>query len=370
MAVKSVATWLLISIFLLFNSVTQAASAELAEAQALMAKKNYAAALPLYQKELQIQLKQPTQNQTVIINLQADLSELFTYLEQPENAYLAAQQAHLLWKNHPDYQPQPHAVLLNNMAQMAMYFGDMPKATQYFSQAILYARKANETAMADGITQNLSKISTIQTPEHYTDYLIPPFELWDDSHRRIKVYINPDLPQVIWSGIYDKALKQSFADWSQATENMFTFEFVTDPDLADCIIVIKETIGHATELGRNNRQQFNSRKTGTILVVNDLELTLRHNQPESDDYGNALTTSEFLETCRHEVGHMLGLYGHSPNPGDIMSNGNIINLPWAKRISPRDINTLKHLYTSENIKSIKTPANIPLHYFVKTHPPS
>ncbi|MGL6281885.1 MAG: matrixin family metalloprotease, partial [Microcoleaceae cyanobacterium] len=45
--------------------------------------------------------------------------------------------------------------------------------------------------------------------------------------------------------------------------------------------------------------------------------------------------------ARHEFGHALGIWGHSPRPEDVMYYSQVQSPP---NISPRDINTLKKIY--------------------------
>ncbi len=53
-------------------------------------------------------------------------------------------------------------------------------------------------------------------------------------------------------------------------------------------------------------------------------------------------TSEYtLATARHELGHALGIWGHSPSESDVMYFSQVRTPP---PISPRDINTLRRIY--------------------------
>lgn len=60
--------------------------------------------------------------------------------------------------------------------------------------------------------------------------------------------------------------------------------------------------------------------------------------------------AQVTAVARHELGHALGLWGHSDNIRDLMFGGNhadkygsrrILNVPIIK---PRDLNTLKRVY--------------------------
>ncbi|MDY6784171.1 MAG: peptidase [Cyanobacteriota bacterium] len=53
------------------------------------------------------------------------------------------------------------------------------------------------------------------------------------------------------------------------------------------------------------------------------------------------TDEQILGAARHELGHALGIWGHSPHPTDALYSTQVNNPP---SISTRDINTLKKVY--------------------------
>jgi predicted Zn-dependent protease len=62
-------------------------------------------------------------------------------------------------------------------------------------------------------------------------------------------------------------------------------------------------------------------------------LTIQLSPDQSDRYT--------LATARHELGHALGIWGHSPLETDAMYFSQVRDSP---EISIRDVNTLKHIY--------------------------
>ncbi len=57
----------------------------------------------------------------------------------------------------------------------------------------------------------------------------------------------------------------------------------------------------------------------------------------------------------HELGHALGLWGHSPDPDDIMFFS-VVNL--RATITPRDVNTLRKVYEQPTLIGVKVPPEV------------
>ena len=72
---------------------------------------------------------------------------------------------------------------------------------------------------------------------------------------------------------------------------------------------------------------------------------------EGDGTIGELSQEEMRTVCLHEFGHAIGLWGHSPHPGDI----SLPRQATAQHPSTRDITTLRKLYN--------TPLNTPQHRY-------
>lgn len=91
------------------------------------------------------------------------------------------------------------------------------------------------------------------------------------------------------------------------------------------------------QLGITNLEIFNGRPRVTVYL-------LRPNYYPPD-----ISERKLEQVAIHELGHALGLFGHSPNPGDIMYPLDASGKAGAMKgtgISARDITTLRRIYSS------------------------
>lgn len=135
---------------------------------------------------------------------------------------------------------------------------------------------------------------------------------------------------------------RDFDTWTQATQGRLRFREVGDPEAARIIINLKpgplmdanSSIGHAS---------FNSQTLNTEDPMKNLKVSIVVNtgEPDSD-----ITLENRREQVRklvlHELGHSIGIWGHSKDPGDIMYTHPIVT-----GLSSRDINTVRKMYSSQ-----------------------
>jgi predicted Zn-dependent protease len=162
----------------------------------------------------------------------------------------------------------------------------------------------------------------------------------------IQVYIErPQQPidtsnfsQLRWQQ-WVEAVKTAVADWNQ----YLPLTAVKTPTNADIIIKrthppLKAQINPQTGLydlprakSAQTRYQFYVSEGESPLLLH--RMTIDISPVQTNDY--------ILAATRHELGHALGIWGHSNQKTDIMYFSQVRNSP---PISPRDINTLKKIY--------------------------
>jgi tetratricopeptide (TPR) repeat protein len=161
---------------------------------------------------------------------------------------------------------------------------------------------------------------------------------WQAEKMPLKVYITPGETVPGYRPQFADLLKQSFAAWSQASNGLISFALVERPEQAQIICQwsndpskfknIAEA-GHAV-LDSSTRSGL-VRGTITILTVPLVEQV-------------PVTDNRMRRTCLHEIGHVLGLAGHTANPDDAMFHTMGVADTW-KDLTQRDSNTIVRLYT-------------------------
>ena len=192
----------------------------------------------------------------------------------------------------------------------------------------------------------------------YTDYfdhitLFSQGRITRFTQMPIRVYISPILKE----SPYLPEIRYAMQEWHTVSDGAIRFEETEAPQNAD----IRVSWGHSglhtdfqdmrlgsAELTRRNTPSKTLKDTKQMVAQDPaasdtsppftVEVIL---MLEGDGTIGELSQKEMRTVCLHEFGHAIGLWGHSPHPGDISYPTATVQQP-----STRDIATLRKLYNT------------------------
>jgi len=153
---------------------------------------------------------------------------------------------------------------------------------------------------------------------------------WDERKFPLKVYIAQkyDVPQE-----YNTAVAAAFDAWEKAFNNFFQFKYVDNPELADIRVDYQLSLN---DQGKTSyyAAAYTVPKIAANTLLQHMDITIN----TKDNLGDSVNAKELYGTVLHEIGHALGIMGHSGNNQDLMY------IQTAGKFSDADINTVKLLY--------------------------
>jgi|GEM_PF-2015739 len=256
------------------------------------------------------------------------------------------------------------------LGQIAMYLGQYQQAEHYYRTALPLAEKQlglNDEHILE-VRHVLADIENIGYGPDYLAEMGGKVIHWADPlNQPIRVYVGDGSSVPGWKP-EDRALVQdAYAEWQQALGNQIRFEFTEEPQDADTIIgwMEKPKTADPKEAAQEDgkgptdaKQEMRSGECqtemlGGMLTRDDIVLAL------NNEAGKVFSANSLHNVALHEIGHSLGLIGgHSNNPSDVLFPNSRYYGGLRKRLSQRDINTVKRLYTLK--ADVSSPGGIHL----------
>lgn len=294
----------------------QAAIARFNEGVDKAAQKQYTEAMQAYQNAIELWPGlAPAYN---------NLATLLTELKQ-------LQEAEKVYKQGLDHAPQD-PLLHRNLGILYETIGQVEQAMAAYRVYLKLAKTPDPPiqAIVDNYEANQHKNTS------KTDYLAFANEyggakalIWPRRMVPIPIYVSL---QSADQAYFLPFLQEAFRQWETATQGRIRFREV--PRVADANVRIHLQAGPLSHPYINvGRTQFNPSAEERKLSV-----TINTGEPQS-----ALPLPERREQVSrlmlHELGHAIGIWGHSPDPGDVMYVH-----PLVSHLSSRDACTIQKLY--------------------------
>jgi len=179
-----------------------------------------------------------------------------------------------------------------------------------------------------GIVASTSRNGLEVYQDNYLDYVISDGDIFKWASFPLNVYIEPKKQKVL--------AQKAFEQWQAKSNRLVNFNFVTSPANAQILVDFKGSLETSSE-GESYIAGFSKPYyQGDNIIKSEIHILVIDPDTKKELEDDFITFSTL-----HEIGHTLGLKGHSPNENDVMS---AIATEAKPALTQRDLNTLNIFY--------------------------
>lgn len=168
---------------------------------------------------------------------------------------------------------------------------------------------------------------------------------WDEKTFPLKVYVekNSALPEYYYTNV-----KKAFNSWSSATNNYIKFQFIDSEPAADIVFkFVEKDNSNCIKPGQEECKYVLAYAVPTISGGKLKKFDISFSQKDLNR--QYFSPKDILLASMHEIGHSLGIMGHSFNEDNLMYPSNVEENPFysryrARTLSVQDVNTVRLLY--------------------------
>jgi predicted Zn-dependent protease len=171
------------------------------------------------------------------------------------------------------------------------------------------------------------------------DYMAPLFKGWQQDAMPIRVFVRPNIQMPGFQDAFVEIVRDSLNQWCKATGNTVSYKLVNSAEAANVVFDYtehRELVSSQHELGIDGNTEMLAKQDGTPGPTNVIILVKDH--PGASKFRDR---GIIAQCCLHEVGHALGMHGHSPNSHDVMFSTTLVSHTG---LTERDKNTIRLMY--------------------------
>lgn len=160
---------------------------------------------------------------------------------------------------------------------------------------------------------------------------------WSASKMPLHIYIKPGDGVPEYKPEYYQLLIEAFKDWQKASSGLVSFKFVENKDSSDIQCSWTNNPKDLNNIAEAGETRLSSTSRGIVRgTIKFLTVPLMKSLP--------VTKNRMRYIFLHEIGHVLGMAGHTNNPSDTMFYSMNLKDEW-KDLSSRDAKTIQMLYS-------------------------